>query len=410
MDICPVAQLPVTSNSGWDTPHVSASYTTIFKGIGDRIVYCEAVPRNPGELVMLDYIDEREYISVIEELGMKDKSICTIVNLHAARDASYQYKQDFANIAYNWGPKQKVIVLCNVTQSMKITAETFSAIAPQHLPLVVVDTYEDAVNLAKRCLDEEQDCHDVLQPKTVYEQQKKTFLAALARMSWFNLFCCPVQLPEYHSHFFAYLKSAALLNDDLERRRSNHQKALQGIREKNRRTVEERTQQLNLQRAMNRNLQKTVQQKKAELTARLAAVELEVTRVSTAAAEKNGLLARLYRDLAAQELPPLTRQKLEKLCSRINPVPSPSRENDYGLSQQDTDFLSRLHRLHPGLNQRELRICLLIRNNLNTREIATSLGITPRGVESVRYRLHKKLGLQKHCTIKNYLSTTAALL
>jgi len=33
-----------------------------------------------------------------------------------------------------------------------------------------------------------------------------------------------------------------------------------------------------------------------------------------------------------------------------------------------------------------------------------SIGITKRGMESIRYRMHKKIGLTKHQSIKNYLN------
>ena len=40
----------------------------------------------------------------------------------------------------------------------------------------------------------------------------------------------------------------------------------------------------------------------------------------------------------------------------------------------------------------------------DTIEIARSVGISTRGMESIRYRMHKKLGLGKHQSIKTYLS------
>ena len=37
-------------------------------------------------------------------------------------------------------------------------------------------------------------------------------------------------------------------------------------------------------------------------------------------------------------------------------------------------------------------------------EIAHSIGLSKRGMESIRYRMHKKLGLGKHQSIKTYLA------
>jgi len=73
-------------------------------------------------------------------------------------------------------------------------------------------------------------------------------------------------------------------------------------------------------------------------------------------------------------------------------------------------LLSRLQKKHPNLNQRELRISLLVKLNYDTREIGRSVGISTRGMESIRYRMHKKLGLGKHQSIKTYLSDLAVTL
>jgi DNA-binding CsgD family transcriptional regulator len=80
------------------------------------------------------------------------------------------------------------------------------------------------------------------------------------------------------------------------------------------------------------------------------------------------------------------------------------------LTTTDSEFLSKLQRKHPNLNQRELRICLLIKLNYNTRDIARSVGISTRGMESIRYRMHKKIGLTKHQSLKGYLTDLATLI
>ena len=77
------------------------------------------------------------------------------------------------------------------------------------------------------------------------------------------------------------------------------------------------------------------------------------------------------------------------------------------LTASDSAFLSKLQRKHPNLNQRDLRICLLIKLNYDTKQIARSIGISTRGLESIRYRMHKKMGLSKHQSIKNYLTKLA---
>lgn len=56
-------------------------------------------------------------------------------------------------------------------------------------------------------------------------------------------------------------------------------------------------------------------------------------------------------------------------------------------------LLDRLRARYPQLSQTDLRMCVYIKLNLSTKEIAELMNISPRSVEMARYRLRKKLGL-----------------
>jgi AraC family chitin signaling transcriptional activator len=66
-------------------------------------------------------------------------------------------------------------------------------------------------------------------------------------------------------------------------------------------------------------------------------------------------------------------------------------------------FIQRLRDKHPDLTKSNLQLCLFIRLNINTKEIADIMNITVRGVEKSRYRLRKKLGLSSTDSITDYL-------
>lgn len=57
------------------------------------------------------------------------------------------------------------------------------------------------------------------------------------------------------------------------------------------------------------------------------------------------------------------------------------------------DFLVKIKENYPGLSARELRLCSYLKLNVSSKEIAEYMGISIRGVESLRYRVRKKLGL-----------------
>jgi len=68
-----------------------------------------------------------------------------------------------------------------------------------------------------------------------------------------------------------------------------------------------------------------------------------------------------------------------------------------------SDFLTLLKARFPNLSANELKLCAYLRMNLSTKEIAQLMNISPRGVEISRYRLRKKLGIQKEMNLFEFL-------
>lgn len=67
------------------------------------------------------------------------------------------------------------------------------------------------------------------------------------------------------------------------------------------------------------------------------------------------------------------------------------------------NFLFTLKRKYPDLSTTDLKLCAYLRINLTTKEIAQSLGISVRGVETSRYRLRKKLELPADTSLYDFL-------
>jgi len=66
-------------------------------------------------------------------------------------------------------------------------------------------------------------------------------------------------------------------------------------------------------------------------------------------------------------------------------------------------FIMRLKEKYPKLTPQEIKFAAYIRMNLNTKEIANLLGISVRGVEIGRYRVRKKLGLERKDNLSDFL-------
>lgn len=82
----------------------------------------------------------------------------------------------------------------------------------------------------------------------------------------------------------------------------------------------------------------------------------------------------------------------------ITLIESNPKQNDFASFFFDFEkiypsFGNAIQRLVPDITSNEIRLCILIRLNLSSKEIAQSLSITADSVNKARYRLRKKMGL-----------------
>ena len=68
------------------------------------------------------------------------------------------------------------------------------------------------------------------------------------------------------------------------------------------------------------------------------------------------------------------------------------------------EFFNRMKEKYPDISPKDLRLCAYIRMNISTKEIASLLNISYRGVEINRYRLRKKLDLERDVNLPTFLS------
>jgi len=76
---------------------------------------------------------------------------------------------------------------------------------------------------------------------------------------------------------------------------------------------------------------------------------------------------------------------------------------EYNFNQVHEEFFNGLKKKFPQLTHKDLKICAYIKMNLTTKEIAPLLNISPRGVETQRYRLKRKLDLESDKNLTDYL-------
>lgn len=71
------------------------------------------------------------------------------------------------------------------------------------------------------------------------------------------------------------------------------------------------------------------------------------------------------------------------------------------------NFMKRIREKHPALNTSEIKMCAYVKMGLSSKEIAPLLHISVRGAETLRYRLRKKMELEREDSLTEYLNTFA---
>ena len=405
MEHCPISNLPIVEKTHWKTEHPDQNYTTRIKRIGEDIflTYYEA-----DNNIVIEERDQSLFRMILEECGLESHLVYLLRDLNHVKSISYAYKIILTQFVYQWSPYYKLIVFYNIDPAFQTTVEAFVSIVPESTPVLLVDSYEDAVRAvleakAGKVLKEEYDDEE----DELHAQRKKEFLAATARIGWMNMLNQPIAMPEEDDLLYPFFMAIESLQNDLQERERLSIREKKLAEAKIEKKLSEKTILLNAQRELNNQLKAQFDREKASLRSRIAAQDMEITRVSTAVVEKTAALQSLRDTIFGLDIDSILKKEMIESCSRMIETEAIEKKINTDLTASDSAFLSKLQRKHPNLNQRDLRICLLIKLNYDTKQIARSIGISTRGLESIRYRMHKKMGLSKHQSIKNYLTKLA---
>ncbi|MFK7949586.1 MAG: two-component regulator propeller domain-containing protein [Saprospiraceae bacterium] len=147
----------------------------------------------------------------------------------------------------------------------------------------------------------------------------------------------------------------------------------------------------------NKNLAEEVTNKKAELNASILQV-----------AHKNEFLTVLKKRIRKIKSD-ADESAAKPLRSVVNIINTELRQEDYWdkfqliFNQTFQDFIKKLATKHPNLTQNDHRLSCFIKMKLNNREIALILNITLSAVEQAKYRLKKKIDLEKSKSLNEYI-------
>lgn len=146
-----------------------------------------------------------------------------------------------------------------------------------------------------------------------------------------------------------------------------------------------------------------------KLRQELKAKDKELANATMQRIHKNKLLNSFKKDLSKiyattrdEEIKNHVRKIIRKVDSDINNEENWKVFYDHFESVHE-QFLQRLKKQYPNISPAELRLCACLRMNISSKEIASLLNISVRGVESSRYRLRKTLNLGRETNLTDFI-------
>jgi len=125
--------------------------------------------------------------------------------------------------------------------------------------------------------------------------------------------------------------------------------------------------------------------------------------------QKNNILNKIQCDLRNINSilgTDLAKNKINSLITRIDKEIDSEKQwtvFNMHIEQVYEDLFKKLIERYPDLTPRELSLCAYLRMNISSKEIASLMNISARGVEISRYRIRKKLKLDREANLTEFM-------
>ena len=406
MERCKVSGEEIISNPRWVFRNPAKQYSTRIKRIGRNILFIWVDSIEP---VILEHFEGDLVMKVLENSGLKGKPFHVIWNLNRVKGIAYPYKRGIVNFLYNSQPPLHSAVFYNIIPEFLNTAESIRAIMPSFMKLHLAKDYKNALQII----------HDFEFGNSTpvkgdendeYEELKNKFIEAAARIGWLNMLGQKIHLPPPNHELYPFFSALSLMQEDLA--------GLEAFYKKKKRNLwsiyAEKTKSMDARISFiedeKQRLLVLFEKEKSELGKKLSFRKSESRQIGTVPNNHSYTLKELMLDIIDPAINPENKKRILEICDTL--LETEQNEVIIGLPLTSTDsaFLTLLQHKHPNLNKRELKICLLIKLNYDNTDIADYYGISKRGMESIRYRMHKKIGLKKNQSLKNHLTALAVKL
>ncbi|MDP2160818.1 MAG: LuxR C-terminal-related transcriptional regulator [Flavobacterium sp.] len=129
----------------------------------------------------------------------------------------------------------------------------------------------------------------------------------------------------------------------------------------------------------------------------------EVAGKSLSIAKQSEMIETIKKILETESDLTQLKSKINKSI-KVNAINRKEWENfEKNILQSHEDFVHRLTTKYPSLTSKDIKLCIYLKMNLSSKEIAPLMNISYRGVELHRYRLRKKLELHSDDNLSNFM-------
>ncbi len=217
--------------------------------------------------------------------------------------------------------------------------------------------------------------------------------------------------PPWYRHFMAYLLYLLLIIAIIHLIRNRIKLKIR--KNKYYETIEQRKLYLEKEAKIKQeqyDLEKEIEKlKNDKLQIKILAKDKELVTNSLQVVKKNKILNGIIhklKDINAESFDESTKFQFNKLNKSIVKEVNADKswkDLEKHIKNVHFDFLKRLKEKHPTISPRELDLSTYLLMNMSTKEIAEIMNISNGGVELARYRLRKKLGLNKKENLIGFL-------
>ncbi len=129
----------------------------------------------------------------------------------------------------------------------------------------------------------------------------------------------------------------------------------------------------------------------------------EVAGKSLSIAKHSEMIENIQQVLDNESAPDQLKTKIKKVIKTNSISKNEWQSFEKNLMKSHEEFVNRLSKKYPALTPKDIKLCIYLKMNLSSKEIAPLMNISYRGVELHRYRLRKKLEITQEESLYKFM-------